>query len=187
MSSGPPPFSHMIPAGDLPTRTDRILVAEAAPEALLAVAAALGVPKVASLKLEATISGNGRKGWRVAGRLSAEVEQACVVTLAPMHAQIEEVVERSFVEDAAALNTDELEIDIDPEDDDPPELLGDGIDLGAIAVEALALALDPYPRTPGAAFDGQVAAPPGAEPLTDEAVKPFAGLAKLKQSMEGGE
>jgi uncharacterized metal-binding protein YceD (DUF177 family) len=66
--------------------------------------------------------------------------------------------------------------------EDPPEVaVGGRIDLGEIAVVHLALALDPYPRAPGAAFDAKAW---GVEPEKDEkptTVSPFAALAKLKK------
>jgi hypothetical protein len=45
------------------------------------------------------------------------------------------------------------------------------IDLGAALAEQLALALDPYPRRPGAALPAEV---------LEEEAKPLAGLAKWK-------
>jgi hypothetical protein len=63
-------------------------------------------------------------------------------------------------------------------DEDPPDPIIDGrIDLGALAAEFLALGLDPYPRKPGAAFEG-------AEP-EPERDSPFAALARLRGG-EGG-
>ena len=57
---------------------------------------------------------------------------------------------------------------------DPPEPIVDGaIDLGGITLEFLALALDPYPRKPGASFESS-AGDTGIE-------SPFAALAKLKR------
>ena len=57
------------------------------------------------------------------------------------------------------------------DEEDPPDPIVDGkVDLGALAAEFLALALDPYPRKPGAEF----AAPEVAEPDS-----PFAELARL--------
>ena len=44
-----------------------------------------------------------------------------------------------------------------------------------------------FPRAEGAEDIDLTVQPPGAEPLSDEAVKPFAGLAALKARMEGGE
>ncbi len=68
------------------------------------------------------------------------------------------------------------------EEDEDIEPLGDRIDLGLVAIEALALALPPYPRKEGAAL---------AETLPDDAeetetVKPFAALAALRDKLDGG-
>jgi hypothetical protein len=52
------------------------------------------------------------------------------------------------------------------------------LDLGAIATEFLLLAIDPYPRKPGAEF-----APVKAD---DASAKPFAALEALKKRPGGG-
>ena len=57
---------------------------------------------------------------------------------------------------------------------EPPDVIVDGkIDLGALTAEALALALDPYPKKPGVAFVDVM------EP-EDLSESPFAALARLK-------
>jgi hypothetical protein len=59
------------------------------------------------------------------------------------------------------------------EDEDPPEPLDSGhIDLAALAVEFLALALDPFPRKPGAVF--------ADAPDVETEGGPFAALSALK-------
>lgn len=64
------------------------------------------------------------------------------------------------------------EVDVDPDADDPPDVLeGDSIDLGAYVVEHLGLELDPFPRKPGAVFE------PPEEPGV---ISPFAALRDLK-------
>jgi hypothetical protein len=57
-----------------------------------------------------------------------------------------------------------------------------------VATEALALALPAYPRRDGATLGAHAAsAPPGAAPLTDAEVRPFAALAALRAKYgEGG-
>lgn len=65
------------------------------------------------------------------------------------------------------------EIDLDPEADDPPDVLdGDVVDLGGYVIEHLSLELDPFPRKPGAVFE-----PPKAE----ESASPFAVLRQLQK------
>ncbi|PIP96957.1 MAG: hypothetical protein COW75_09460, partial [Rhodobacterales bacterium CG18_big_fil_WC_8_21_14_2_50_71_9] len=103
--------------------------------------------------------------------------QVCVVTLEPVDTDFAEPFERFF---APKARLDEAAGLLDPEGEETVEALGEAIDLGEIAAEAAALAIDPYPRKPEAAFDGVLTGPPGVAPLTDEAARPFAGLATLK-------
>lgn len=99
---------------------------------------------------------------KVEGRLSAEVVQTCVITLEPVTAVIEVPLERLYsfdkIEDAER-ESDEIFLDLG--DDLPAELLSEHVvDVGAAAAEQLGLELDPYPRKPGAVFEGV----PGATP-----------------------
>ncbi len=185
MSDHLPPFHRLYKAFDLPTKTPRPIAVEATPDECADVAAMLDLKGVKSLSVEAEIAPAGEGVWRVHGGVTAKVVQSCVVTLAPVKAQVEEPFDRIFSrfaeEDTA------IDIDIEYDEDDPAEPLGEGVDIGAIAVEALSLGLEPYPRAPGAAFETVSATPPGAEPLSPEATKPFAGLASLKKAMEGGD
>ena len=114
-------------------------------------------------------------GLRVAGTVTATIGQTCVVTVEPMQSQIEEQVDLVFSPDAAAAPTSP-EVEIIGED--PPEpLVGDSIDLGAIAIEFLVLAVDPYPRKPGAVFESPAAGETAAS-------HPFAALAALKKRQD---
>ena len=110
----------------------------------------------------------------VAGRFEAEVTQACVVTLAPLHSR----VVRDFRSLFSLTPGEAGPIDVDPAADDPPEALGpDGLDLGEAVVQQLAVALDPYPRSEGATLEALEWA--GRE--QDEAARPspFKGLEGL--------
>jgi uncharacterized metal-binding protein YceD (DUF177 family) len=115
-------------------------------------------------------------GAQIEGRWQARVRQTCGVTLEPFESDLEgEIRLRALPQGSAALGgPDEAggELDLDPEADDPPEVLPDDrIDLGAYVVEDLSLAIDPFPRKPGVEFEAPEQ--PG-EP------SPFAVLAKLK-------
>jgi uncharacterized metal-binding protein YceD (DUF177 family) len=86
----------------------------------------------------------------VRGRIDADVVQSCVVSLAPVPAQVTEEFEAFFTQnpERAALSE---EITFAPDEQDPPELIEDGtIDLGELAAQHLSLALDPFPRAAGA-------------------------------------
>jgi hypothetical protein len=108
--------------------------------------------------------------------------QTCVVTLDPFPATIREPVDVVFapeevvarVESESARFADES-VDIADTPDPPDPIIGGYIDLGAVAAEFLTLGLDPYPRKPGATFDGSIAAHSDGRPES-----PFAMLERLK-------
>ena len=142
----------------------------ARPEERAALAARLDLLALDRLEAELTLS------WRAAGTLlevsgsfSAEVVQRCVVTLEPVPARIEEAVHLQFTAASSKAAGPEEE----PTDPDAPEPLPpEGLDLGEEVAQLLSLALDPYPRAPGADL------PPEA---TDETGSPFAELKALKK------
>jgi uncharacterized protein len=116
----------------------------------------------------------GGEQVHVRGRVQAEVGQTCVVTLEPLTTEVDEDVDVMFSPDAAQAAVRPEADDDDPMAEDPPEpIIGGEIDLGALAAEFLILALDPYPRKPGAVFE------PVIQPV-DPADHPFAALAALK-------
>lgn len=154
--------------------------------ALRAVADDLGLQALRKLRFAGEISAEGEADWRLDAHLGATVTQACVVTLEPVTTRIEEDVTRRFLRDwppPEERQGDEVEM---PEDEtiDP---LGSEIDLWAVMTEALALALPAYPRAERAELAQRAAAPPGAEPIADADLKPFAGLAALKKKLEDPE
>jgi len=115
---------------------------------------------------------------RLHGSLSADVVQACVVTLEPVPAHIEEDFELTFGE-AEAEDGGEIELSMD--DSDPPDPIVNGtVDVGEAVAEHLALALDPFPRKAGAT----VPASAQAELPAEEKPNPFAVLAQLRQKKE---
>jgi uncharacterized metal-binding protein YceD (DUF177 family) len=109
--------------------------------------------------------------WTVSGRLRAEVVQACVVTLEPVPQSIDETFDLRFAAGAAGSSDDP---------DAPEPLEGDTIDVGAIVADHLSLALDPFPRAPGATYE-PAPEPPDAKP------NPFAALEQLKGRLKGSE
>ncbi|OWU82338.1 50S ribosomal protein L34 [Oceanicola sp. 22II-s10i] len=143
----------------------------------------LGLDGLRKLSFAGEIAPEGARGWRLTGRLGATVVQPCVVTLAPVTTRIEEDVERHFVPGVPAL--DELPEEMEMPEDDTVEPLGDRIDPAAVMAEALSLALPPYPRAEGVEATAQVFSGPGVAPMTDDDVKPFAGLKALKDKLGG--
>lgn len=122
-----------------------------------------------------------RGGIEVSGRLVADVTQACVVSFEPVPEHIEEKLFRLFLqrrEDAPEPAPGaEIYVDLDGEDL-PDHFDGPEADLSEWLIETLALALDPYPRKPGAEID------PAFRDDTDEPVSPFEALKALKSPKE---
>jgi len=118
----------------------------------------------------------GRGGAvQIRGRFTADVTQACVVTLEPVPAHLEQDFTASFAPGGAA---DAGEIVVALDDAEPPEEIVDGrIDIGEAVVQQFAVALDPYPRSPAAA---EAAASGGGE--DDGRTGPFAALASLQEN-----
>jgi len=169
------PWSVPVRRDDVPeTGLHRELVADEATRR--AVAAVAGVKALPRLQASFDLSRQGN-GLKLAGEVSATVEQTCVVTLEPMTTDVRESIDLIFVpaEAEAEPELDQIPDVIDPEAPDGPEPLVNGTaDLGAVATEFLLLGIDPYPRKPDAVFD----APEG--PGQDAGANPFAVLAKLK-------
>lgn len=109
-------------------------------------------------------------GIRARGRVVATLVQACSVTGDPMPAAVAESVDLMFV--AEGEQGDEVELS----DDTIDTVFHDGsaIDLGEVAAETMALALDPFPRGPNAD-----AALKGAGVLSEGEAGPFGALAQL--------
>ncbi len=140
----------------------------------------LGLLAIRDLRLAGEIAPAGRRDWRLTARLTGDVDQPCVVTLAPVPARIDAPVLRRYLADWQPPAGEEVEMT-----DDSEEPLPEVIDLDAVLAEALALALPDYPRAPGAGLGEMAATPPGAAPLTADRVRPFAALRALKDRMDG--
>jgi uncharacterized metal-binding protein YceD (DUF177 family) len=121
-----------------------------------------------------------RSGGRVhvTGHVTARIGQTCVVTLDPIESDIDEEVDLIFApveqipeikeELADETGGDESELA------EPPEPIVNGIiDLGRLATDVLYLAIDPYPRKPGAVFEPHIVE-------ADPEDHPFAALNALK-------
>jgi len=144
-----------------------VLRVEATPEECAAIAERLGILSVGAVAAELQILTDGSGDVTVYGTLTGEVEQACVVTLEPVSEAVETRVAQRF---SRRIGEEE------GEEEDPLEpIVDDQIELGEILVQNFALALNPYPRAPGATF----------EPVGDEepgASGPFAALAQLRDT-----
>ncbi len=131
-----------------------------------ALAERMMIPAVQSLTCVFHLIRESRDLIAARGHLRASVTQTCVISLEDFEATVEEVFQVRFV--PAGDETG----DIDPESDDEIPYEGNTIDLGEAAAEQLGLALDPYPRMPGAEL-------PEADVEADP--NPFAALSGLRR------
>ncbi|MDP6573551.1 MAG: DUF177 domain-containing protein [Rhodospirillales bacterium] len=119
---------------------------------------------VALDSLSATVSLHtqpGRGVVRVHGEFSAEVVQTCVVTLEPLSTRLHAAFERLYGPEEEGSEASTSAPDgpehavIGPDAEEPPQPFVDGaIDIGEAVAEQLAIELDPFPRAPGAVFQG---------------------------------
>ncbi len=143
-----------------------------------ALARLLGARSVRKLRFAGTLAAAARGAFTLGARLEATVIQTCVVSLEPVTSRVEQDVTRRFEPQAGRV---EAEVTLSPHDDDEIEPLGDRIDLGLVAIEALALALPAYPRRDGATL---ARTSPG-DPEADREARPFAALAALRDKLGG--
>ena len=155
--------------GDSATRME--IEANAAERAALA--QRFGLPAIDSLRATLELRRiRGGAAVKLAGQLSADVTQSCVVTLEPVKQHVEEEFEILY-SDEVTHEQSSIGADVAW-----PEALPQGpLDVGEAVAEQLSLALDPYPRAPGVALEPRWTG-------EGEADKPFAALGKLKKPID---
>jgi hypothetical protein len=155
----PLPFSRLVTVDPMPDDGFGITI-EAGADERAALAACDGLVAIGKLDAAFHVTRRPRGMVNVKGRVTGLITQTCVVSLEPFETAIAEEVDVDFTraediakaerENAAARDQARVEDD----EVDPPDPIIDGkIDLGALAGEFLALALDPYPKKPGVSFD----------------------------------
>ncbi|MBV8683577.1 MAG: DUF177 domain-containing protein [Caulobacteraceae bacterium] len=151
---------------------ERHVVLEADAAVRERVAAWLHLESVDSLTLDVVLR-PWLDGLRIVGELDAAVGRICGVTLDPYQEEVRETLDLRVLPPGSphlpGESAGEVSIDLDAED--PPEAADvEGVDLGALALEALSLGLAPFARKPGVAFDA---------PASADEPSPFAALASL--------
>ena len=111
---------------------------------------------------------------RARGRVRAALEQSCVATGEPVAEHVDEPFEISFLPAPVEGDPDE-EVELAASECDIVFYDGQAIDLGEAIADTLALAMEPYPRSPDAEE-----ALKQAGVLSEAEAGPFAALAKLK-------
>ncbi len=159
-------------------RKSRMIKLTASQDERRAVALHLGLEAIDVLEAAINIRPWRRHGLGIEGGLTATVGQNCTITAEPMKTEISETFDERFYPADRDKRQRQSETVIDVEATDDYEIFTDDtVDLGVLVVEYLSLAIDPYPKRPGAILpDGE----PDARALaTDQPrrVSPFAGLA----------
>ncbi|MEY2884103.1 MAG: hypothetical protein RL490_1827 [Pseudomonadota bacterium] len=160
-----PEFSRPFRAHDVGTHTRQQMI-EADPEERLALAARFDLLDLERLTAALELRREAA-GIRVTGQVHASGEQACVTSGEPVPFLITERLALLLTE----AQPDGEDIELADADLDAEPLSGDIIDMGEIAAQALALALDPYPRAPHARVPGVI-----TEEQARAASNPFAAL-----------
>ncbi len=174
MTPRPHPWNRALTWPEVLGGERRILLSADA-DTRTAVAKSLGLADLASLTARITVT-PWLDGIEVTGEVEAAVTQTCGISLEPFDAAVDEPLRLRIVprDSPNAPRAAEGEVVIDLDAEDPPdELEGESIDLAAYVVEALALALDPFPRKPGAVFSPPESVGPSS---------PFAVLSRLSKT-----
>ncbi|HEY8123846.1 MAG TPA: DUF177 domain-containing protein [Methylocystis sp.] len=176
-----PPLSRRLALSEVPTEGLDIDI-QATPVECDALAQHNALPAVHSLQVELRARRRRGDGLEIEGVLRARLRQTCVTTLEEFDSEIVEPIHMRFappLDDAPrSRGRQEESTEITLDEDPPDPLIGGGVDLGVVASEFFTLALDPYPRKPGANF---VEPQPGDDA---PAVSPFAALGRLKPRRE---
>lgn len=149
---------------------------EATVEECAALARRFGLQALEQLSAKARVT-TSAAGIDVAGHMFAQATQSCVVTGDPVPATLDQDFAIRFVAEDAADSAEEIELSA--EDCDVMEHDGQVIDLGEAVAQTLGLALDPYPRAPGAEERLREAGV-----LSEGEAGPFGALAALKDKLQ---
>ena len=144
-----------------------------------AIAKFLDLLSLDSMRMDFNLQRSGRGRFKLKAHLIADVAQSCVLTLESIESKVDEQFNIEFwpPEDVAQLESEAEEAGMDVPLDGPEPILEGRIDIGQMAYEHFAAALEPYPRNPDASFDWK---DPQAGPDSEDGNKPFAELARLK-------
>jgi len=176
------PYSSTFDLGGLPDRGVELVLKPTIAERA-EIARWLDILGVEALEARILLARSGMNSYDYRASFEADVVQACVITLDPVRSHLSGEFHRAFElvpkvhskRRAKAAFVEPPAMALLPGVEDEPERLENPLlDVAAPVIEELSLALDPYPRAPGAAFE--VA---GEEIQAKDS--PFAVLEKLKK------
>lgn len=162
-------FVRRIDVTDIEPGQREHMTFEASLDECAAIAARLKLLSLSSFQAEIYVFCELSGDISIYGDLTADVEQACVITLEPVRDSIEASIMQRYTNRAD---------DEEAEDEDPVEPISeDEIEVGEIFAQNLSLSLNPYPRAPGVEFEA-------ADDAAGEPTGPFAVLAQLRDKGE---
>ena len=142
-----------------------------------ALAQRFGLIAIRALAADLTLVRDG-DAVTVTGRVTANVDQPCIATGDPVAETIDEPLLLRFVPEGDIAGAEEIEL-AEP-DCDVVGYEGGAIDLGEAVAETMALALNPFPRSPDAE-----AALRAAGVIPEEEARPVSAFAGLKDKLAG--
>lgn len=184
----PPVLTWMLPCADAdraPAQSGYARSWQATEAERATIVEALGLTQCFSVSAMCTMHARAGSRYVLEGRLLADVEQACVVTLEAVPQHIDERFHGEYCPASDLAEAGAVEAHFDPDSDDEPIAIVDGkLAIGQLVFETLALAIDPFPRAADAQEVKLERGPSGptktGDAGTERAPNPFAVLAKLK-------
>ena len=173
MSEAELPITKLYELGRLSLAGDEVTIAPSA-EDRARIADWAGVQSVEAFYAKIDLKKISPTHFKLDVTLEADITQACVVTLEPVHSHIAHKFIRELLLTQAPQHAVK-EIELTPVDDDGREEIESlRYNLAVPVLEEFALAIAPYPRAPGVEFE-----PP--EDDADSVIHPFAALKSLKK------
>ena len=169
-------FSRTVNVGTIGEQPRRMSV-EAEPEERQALAKRFGLVAIDRLTAEAALVCKN-DDVQATGRVAASVTQSCVATGVPLEQRIDEPFDIRFRPQPGGDAPDD-EVELSEAELDVIFYEGASVDIGEAVAETLSLALDPYPRAPGAEE-----ALKAAGVLSEEEAGPFGALAALRDKLK---
>lgn len=158
-------FTHRLPLAHVPAAGQTLRLA-ASPAERAALAERFELLALHEFTAELRLKPGPEGVILVTGQMKAGLEQACGITLVPVRQSIAEPVAWRLLPEGMAPSDGE---------DDPDDIESEqgAADLAEALAQQLSLAIDPYPRAPGAEMPADLAG--------EGAHGPFATLLKLRQ------
>ena len=130
----------------------------------------LNVEKLLSFSFKGRLVRQNNKRYELRASFTATTVQNCIVTWKPIKAVITDKIERHYSEEQVEHKVGDVSLDINSKD---LELIRKELNIGAVVIEALCLAIPDYPRKKNVRFAGATITSSGLKPLDKNLSNPF--------------